>query len=175
MELADTVAKCKDVCLQSPNHFVHINRERVSAFAKSINLEDLEETTKDSSVNKQVDRSTKAAVYLAYNAVNFSFYPDEGDKRWFAAAETEEGVIGKDDEAHAVVHCLNRAHQQNLVDLRSGAALAGLTLETVELIFKPHPGQFLPNLRILLIWSELRVSDAGKLPLLAKRTECLNE
>ncbi|CAD7966388.1 unnamed protein product [Amoebophrya sp. A25] len=40
---------------------------------------------------------------LAYNVVNFSFFPDEGAKPWFIS-----GGIGKDDEAYAITESLKR-------------------------------------------------------------------
>ena len=148
MELCSTLEACEEVYLKSVHKYVCIDEARLREFALSVPSEELEESTKDSEVNQRVDQSTKAAVFIAYNAVNFSFYPDEGKKRWFAQAqqksqeeqEQEQACIGKDDEAHAVVYCLHRAQSTKLIDLADGAALAGVSVDTVSLIFKPHPG-----------------------------------
>lgn len=134
---------------------VTINGNQLRAYAASITKEQLLPQTKDSSVNKQVDKISKAAVYLAYNVINFSFYPENASKRWFVQKDNGE-YVGKDDEAHAIVFCLNAAQSQGVLDLTSAKGLAELTLDTVSKVFAPHP-------------------DAGKLPLLQERTSCLNE
>jgi len=57
--------------------------------------------------NKE-DKYSQIARILAYNVMNFSFYPDQGDEPWFIESDIDKKVIGKDDEAFAIVECLNR-------------------------------------------------------------------
>lgn len=113
------------------------------------------------------DKFSQIARVLAYNVMNFSFYPEDGQERWFI-----EGDIGKDDEALAVTESLRRWEQSGHYKrwLRSeanagsglkhicwadSAYMLSLTLTDMEDLFKPATG-------------------AGHFPLLDLRLKCLH-
>jgi hypothetical protein len=81
--------------------------------------------------------------------VNFSYFPDPGEKRWFWESASGE-LVGQDDEAVGVLAALSAA------GLHDPAKLAVLTLHELESAVSPAPG-------------------AGRLPLLEWRLACLVE
>eukprot|EP00392_Amoebophrya_sp_AT5.2_P004594 g4602.t1 len=118
-------------------------------------------------------RLNDIARILAYNVVNFSFWPDGGSGRWWIDGKDDASpAIGKDDEALAIVECLRRwektvrtrsidrddveSETSSLGNIwRDAAYLTGLTREEVGKIFAPGAG-------------------AGELPLLDWRLQCLH-
>jgi hypothetical protein len=89
---------------------------------------------------------------LAYNAVNFSFWPDDG-RRWCARVQGEE--VGRDDEALGVMAAFAQGLRDG-VPLIDGRFLAAVEPDTVEALLAPAPG-------------------AGRLPMMAERVEGLRE
>lgn len=152
-KLEDILKSSKQVCDLATH--VKINNKMLLNFVDKIKPKELEEETKDSSVNQKAgnDRLEKSELYFAYNAVNFSFFPDKGDKNWFIIENDE--FIGKDDEAHAIVASLSKYQKNNPGALSNAKHLLKMTINDLEAIFAPAEG-------------------AGKLPLLDLRLKCLH-
>jgi len=89
---------------------------------------------------------------LAYNAVNFCFWPDSGP-RWHTVVRGEE--VGRNDEALGVMAAFGQAMREG-VPLTDGRFLAKMEPSTLEALLAPAPG-------------------AGRLPLMADRLEGLRE
>ena len=92
--------------------------------------------------------------FLAFNAVNYSFWPNSGHRRWFA--EIDGKRHGFDDEAFGIMACLTRAMNQGLA-LDSPEVLLALDLPEIERIFAPaHEASPLPLLSSVapqtLVW-----------------------
>ncbi|MBW1878127.1 MAG: hypothetical protein JRI25_09455 [Deltaproteobacteria bacterium] len=89
---------------------------------------------------------------LAYNAVNFCFWPDEGP-RWYTLVHGEK--VGRNDEALGVMAAFAQALRDG-VPLTDGRFLAEMEPSTLEALLAPAPG-------------------AGRLPLMGERVEGLRE
>lgn len=157
--LLDLVQDCNHI-LAVAKHVV-VDEEALKHFANKIKESDLIEETKDSEVNhrqKDLPLLERAAVFLAYNVINFSFFPDTGSQRWFVQVDGE--LIGQDDEAHAIVAAMFRFHERLKADggdakLADSVFLKGLTLCDLEEVVVPAP-------------------SAGKLSMLEERLHCLH-
>ncbi|MBT3223111.1 MAG: hypothetical protein HN348_28900 [Proteobacteria bacterium] len=90
---------------------------------------------------------------LVYNAINYSYYPDQGQARWWA--EIEGIPFGQDDEALGIMAVVAEAIRQGL-PLHDGVWLQKLDLDGL--------GQLLG-----------RAPLAGELPLLDSRLSSLHE
>lgn len=125
--------------------------------------------TSPSSQTATEDKLWQISRILAYNVMNFSFFPDKGCSRWFIRDEQTGKNIGDDDEAFAIVASLKRwersGHYEHWLQAQ-GATSAGicwadgnymesLTLEDIRSLFQPAEG-------------------AGALPLLELRLKCLH-
>eukprot|EP01043_Picozoa_sp_COSAG02_P081850 COSAG02_NODE_20212_length_842_cov_1.667564_1_plen_209_part_00 len=102
----------------------------------------------------------RAALLLAQMAVNFCYFPNPGEKRWWVI-DSQGKAVGEDDEANAMTACLRDAWlAQRAVREGSGFAsgkyLSELTDADAADVFKPAPG-------------------AGDLPMLAERASALRE
>lgn len=139
MDLENTRMLCEQILTSPHCKHVSVSSEAIKSYVCEITEADLSSETKDSSVNQNV-QVEKAAVYLAYNVINFSFYPDKGSRRWFVTGANGK-PIGVDDEAHAIVYCLNSAQEQGVVELHSGKSLLQLDMQSLENIFSPHKGK----------------------------------
>lgn len=87
-------------------------------------------------------------------AVNFCYFPDPGEPRWWVISDSGE-VVGVDDEANAMTSCLRDTWAAR-GGFASGAYLAALSDEAVAEIFKPAP-------------------EAGVLPMLPERAVALRK
>eukprot|EP00924_Labyrinthula_sp_SR-Ha-C_P003808 maker-scaffold_3-snap-gene-5.8-mRNA-1 protein AED:0.01 eAED:0.01 QI:94/0.66/0.75/1/1/1/4/99/325 len=128
------------------NSNVIIRKESIRKFCDRIHANDISTEIKDSQVNSSVEKSKKGLIYLAYNAVNFSFFPDANTKRWFISHEGKR--VGADDEAHAIVAALKDFDVTNPGKLSDPTFLRSLNFETPD-------------------------KDAGELPMLDERLNCL--
>jgi hypothetical protein len=81
---------------------------------------------------------TQAAWLLAYNAMNFSYYPEPGRRRWAALVDGE--VVGADDEALGVMAALGAALRDG-VPLGDGSHLTGLAAEDLSALLPTAPGR----------------------------------
>lgn len=81
--------------------------------------------------------ATQAAWILAYNAINFSYFPADGQRRW--ATSVQGAVVGGDDEALGVMAALGDALARGM-DLGDGAALASLTPAGLAALLPTAPG-----------------------------------
>ena len=95
-----------------------------------------------------------AALVMAQMAVNFCYFPDPGEPRWWVVSAAGEAV-GVDDEANAMTSCL-RDTWAACGGFASGAFLEQLSDAAVAEIFAPAPG-------------------AGVLPMLAERAAALRK
>ncbi|CAD7971450.1 unnamed protein product [Amoebophrya sp. A120] len=107
-------------------------------------------------------RLNDIARILAYNVINFSFFPDNGKPRWFISDEGEDDergeqkFFGKDDEAFAIVEAMKRLEKEvrDSTIWRNGHFLQQITVPHLENVFRP-------------------AANAGSLPLLPWRMQCL--
>ena len=155
-DLCNTIAKAKTISDAAED--VSINTEALSSFAASIDWKSVEAPSSDHGGDDDATvRENLAAVLLAWNAINFSYFPDPGAARWaWQHPETSE-IHGGDDEANGVFAALTHLQSQAHRPLASGAFLAGLTAGDLrDRVFAAAPG-------------------AGPLPLLELRARCLNE
>jgi hypothetical protein len=148
----------KQLCRGITEAATHVSTrtDAIDAFAARIDVKEVlgESVAATSNPAAQVIKpECRVAETLAMNAINYCYFPDAGDARWWTVIDGTE--VGRDDEAHGVVACLTRATSQGL-DLGDAAALKALTAQHLSAIFAPAPG-------------------AGKLPMLAERAKCLNE
>lgn len=90
---------------------------------------------------------------LAVNAVNFCYWPDRGQQRWWTVARGQ--IAGHDDEALGVMAAFSEAID-NGVGLLDGRWLAQMDAPTLRSLLPPAPG-------------------AGELPMLAERAAALAE
>lgn len=102
----------------------------------------------------------RAALLLAQMAVNFCYFPNPGEKRWWVVDSRGE-VVGEDDEANAMTASLRdvwlvQCGSPEGAGFASGHYLSELTDANAADIFKPAPG-------------------AGPLPMLAERAAALRE
>ena len=93
------------------------------------------------------------AQTLALNAINFCYYPDMDEPRWFW--QHPDGTLhGEDDEYNGVTEALTNARLAGVVQLSSGDWLrSNVTTDLMKQILRP-------------------ADSAGTLPLLAARAEC---
>ena len=152
MDLCNTVAKAKAITEDAVD--VCLNTDALSVFAVSI---DLGKLVGPAPPTDATHSENLAAVLLAWNAINFSYFPDQGETRWSWQHPTTSELHGADDEANGVFAALTHLQSQAQRPLASGAFLAGLSASDLrEHIFAPAPG-------------------AGQLPMLELRARCLNE
>ena len=143
------------VVAELPESPVHINAAAVHEFARKIDIKSAVAGPPQDASAPQDDERT-AALLVAWNAINFSYYPDDGVARWFW--RDRDGVDhGKDDEANGVVAALVHANSGSNPALASAAFLQGVTADVLRNdILKAGPG-------------------AGELPLLEERAAALRE
>jgi len=115
------------------------------------------------------DKLCQISRILAYNVMNFSFFPDKDCSRWFIQDEQTGKTVGEDDEAFAIVASLKRwersGHYEQWLQVKGttsadicwadGHYMESLTIEDVKLLFQP-------------------AGAAGALPLLELRLKCLH-
>lgn len=82
------------------------------------------------------DQGRNVAWLLAYNAVNFCYWPDAGP-RWWTVVDGRPA--GQDDEALGVMAAF-AADLRRSGRLRSPDALSALTLDELDLLLAPAPG-----------------------------------
>ena len=91
--------------------------------------------------------------FFAFNAVNYSFWPELNKERWHT--EISGKLHGTDDEAFGIMAAFTRAMNQGIA-LDEAEVLLKLDLVELERILYPAP-------------------NAGSLPLLSSRLEALHE
>jgi len=91
--------------------------------------------------------------FLAFNAVNYSFWPSESKKTWYT--EIDGRLYGKDDPAFGIMAAFSRAMTHGFA-LDSADVLMRLGSEDFHTILQPGPG-------------------ADPLPLMSARLEALHE
>ena len=145
---------CRSVC--ESDESIVVNQRAVASFASSqIQVEDVVPTAPPDALTEE-DAERTAALLICWNAINFSYYPDDGQPRWrWLAPDGKE--IGGDDEANGVVAALSELNKSSDMPLASHAFLQQIDAAMLnEHIFKPAPG-------------------AGNLPLAEARAAALRE
>ena len=143
---------------QSEQFFLKTNRIALSEIAVS-KFEAQEFDSKknlptwDSDFMFKGSETKTIAWFLAFNAINYSFWPDPGNPRWFV--EISGKHHGIDDEAFGIMASLTEAMNQG-TDLSDPGILTALDASDMEQIFRPAEG-------------------AGELPLLDQRLRALHE
>ena len=92
----DELTSSCHVVAELPESPVHINAAAVHEFARKIDIKSAVAGPPQDASAPQDDERT-AALLLAWNAINFSYYPDDGVARWFWRDRDGEDH-GKDDE-----------------------------------------------------------------------------
>ena len=179
--------------IKENEHIMSINEEKIRQLASDIvdgsiylnknllkegknHVDELFDSDTKKCLSQMTDNKTRVgdiARIIAYNVVNFSFYPDKEEVPWWIEIEKggEKVLVGKDDEFFAITSSFERAEQTfikagdaskyGITDEDTGKIwcnyeyLSTLNIEKLEEIFKPAP-------------------DAGKLPLLQLRLNCIH-
>ena len=150
---AALVAQCEALCGRCER--VRVDRAAAAAFAATIDLADARAGPPAGSTEGTEERT--AALLLCWNAINFSYYPDDGEARWrWRAPDGTE--YGADDEANGVVAALAHANgTDGAPHLASPAFLSSITADAMrDSLLRAAPG-------------------AGVLPLAEERAAALRE
>jgi hypothetical protein len=117
---------------------VRVDARAIVAVARDrVGPDDLQQPTWSVAGDPGSDPETQAAWILAYNAVNFSYYPDPGARRW--AALVGGDVLGQDDEALGVMGGLGAAMGSG-VRLQDASVLSGLDADGLSKLLPTAPG-----------------------------------
>jgi hypothetical protein len=117
---------------------VRVDDARIVAVARAeVAAADLAPPAWDVPSDPGSDPATEAAWLLAYNALNFSYYPDGGAPRWVAAVDG--APVGEDDEALGVMAALGAALRAG-VPLADGAWLADRDAAGLDALLPTWPG-----------------------------------
>ncbi|MEC8422610.1 MAG: queuosine salvage family protein, partial [Myxococcota bacterium] len=117
---------------------VRVDRSAIVAVANQrVGADDLRSPTWAVPGDPGSDPEALAAWLLAYNAMNFSYYPEPGCVRWAALVDGE--VVGRDDEALGVMASLGAAarHGEPMAD---GDHLAEMGAADLERLLPTAPG-----------------------------------
>jgi hypothetical protein len=117
---------------------VRVDARAIVAVARDrVGPDDLQQPTWNVPGDPGVDQEAQAAWILAYNAVNYSYYPEPGAGRWAALVNGE--VLGRDDEALGVMGGLGAAMLRG-VRLHDASVLSGLDAEALSELLPTAPG-----------------------------------
>ena len=146
--------RCRDLC-ESENGSLKINSDAAVAFAETIDVSEVVPASSPFELSEE-ESERSAALLLAWNALNFSYYPDPAMPRWrWLSPDGQE--IGADDEANGVVAALTELNKGGDMLLANPTYLQGIDAKTLnESLFKPAPG-------------------AGPLPLAEERAAALRQ
>ena len=150
---AELTRQCQEACEQSD--LVQIDANAAAQFALALDIHEVKQAPTQASD----DPERTAALLLAWNAINYSYYPDEGNARW-AWQAPDGSIVGADDEANGVVAALAHANSVNTAagvpSLADPEFLRAIDAAAIDRIFKPAP-------------------QAGALPLSEERAAALRE
>lgn len=149
---------CADV-LDAASH-VQVDVRSLEAFADTLTTQAIEDLSPPQPLALELAQPPKerAALLLAQMAVNFCYFPNPGEERWWTL-DSSGRPVGQDDEANAMTASLRDvwlAQCSESGGFASGHYLAELTDADVAAIFSPAPG-------------------AGVLPMLSERASALRE
>ena len=133
---------------------------QVASFADALTLQAIEALSPPPPTADDLAQppDERAALVLAQMAVNFSYFPEGGEPRWWVLGG-DGSAVGQDDEAHAMTESLLRVWRAELGEgsgFASGEFLAGLSDAACGEVFAAAPG-------------------AGSLPMLPQRAAALRE
>ena len=151
---ASLTERCRALCTARGEEVLQVSASACSAFAATIAIDDVRVAARSAETEEEEERT--AALLVAWNAINFSYYADEGQPRWRWRAPdgTDHGA---DDEANGVVAALaalNAGAQMRLADADFLRKISARALR--EDIFPAAPG-------------------AGELPMADERAAALRE
>jgi hypothetical protein len=134
----------------------------IEAFADTVTTEAIDALSPPPPLAAELEQpaAERAALLIAQMAVNFCYFPEQGEPRWWVIDARGENV-GQDDEANAMTASLRDAWLAQCAapggdGFASGRYLAELSDADVAEVFQPAPG-------------------AGDLPMLAERARALRE
>lgn len=133
--------------------FVHIREDMIQPFVDTVDFDSIHVPAWDDSGMFAGPVEQVIGWLLAYNAVNFCFWPDPGQPRW--CTQLRGKVVGQDDEALGIMAAFGEAIERG-VPLCDGAWLSEIPAETLAAILYPAPG-------------------AGALPMFSERVNGLRE
>lgn len=137
--------QCQRICAAS--EFVQIQDSAIQAFVNTVDLSSVHVPAWDDSGMFTGSVEQVIGWLLAYNAVNFCYWPDPGQPRWWT--RLGERDLGQDDEALGIMAAFGEAIER-AVPLCDGNWLAQASISDLEAILAPAPG-------------------AGRLPMMAER------
>ncbi len=127
--------QCARICDEARH--LHIDEGALSVFAVRTPTDFLHVPRWDAPDMYQGPPDKVVAWFLAYNAINYSYWPESGGTRWWSLQDAVE--VGRDDEALGVMAALGNAIDAG-VPLDNGAYLAGISIEDLESLLAPAPG-----------------------------------
>jgi hypothetical protein len=148
-ELRRLPADCIEIVAEA-DHVV-IDEVALREFSASISAEELQPPPASDTNDVNAD---SFACLLAWNAVNFSYFPDAHEPRWFC--EIGGTIHGQDDEANGVKALIEHHHSKANAFFGDSEWLGNLTMPQLTAIFQPS-------------------ADAGDLPLLPERLSCFHD
>lgn len=126
----------------SDNEFVKIDRKKAREFAQGLDLANVQSSAVAHLFFPDWTLEQKCHILLAFNAVNFSFYPDVGIPLFVVRDQNGKEL----DSATAAKFCLARAYHESQIDLGKPSDLANLSLEKLSDIFRSDLGSEIPML-----------------------------
>lgn len=129
----DLLGPCARVVAQTS--WIDIDQVGVEALADRVAADRPEPPGWDAPLMFQGPDEQVAAWLLAYNAVNFSYYPEPGDAPWYPVVDGTE--VGRDDAALGVMAAFAQALRDG-VPLGDGAWLA--ELDDLDRVLPTAPG-----------------------------------
>jgi hypothetical protein len=140
---------------------VSIDTAAVTRFAQALSIDMLNSLVPPppSAAEHAAPAEERVALVMAQMAVNFCYFPAQGDERWWVLSPETGEPVGCDDEAHAMTAALLAAWTAQCATgggFASGVFLSGLSDGAAAELFAPAPG-------------------AGVLPMLVERAAALRE
>lgn len=161
----ETLARqCENICARHPA--IHVDAAAAATFAKSISVADV--LAGNATSESREDDETTAALLVAWNAINFSYFPDPGKKRWRWRHPATRQEYGADDEANGVVAALVAANERVNLDGSSPKIIGPPALADAAFLRRV-------TAEVLSTWLLKASPGAGTLPMADERASALRE
>jgi hypothetical protein len=139
---------CADIVAEAD--YIEIDFQALHKFGASISVSELQPPP----ASDIADVDATLACLIAWNSVNFSYFPNADKPRWYC--EIDGTIHGQDDEANGVKALIERHHSQGTAHFGDSEWLERLTLDQLAEIFGS-------------------AADGPALPLLPERLDCLHD
>jgi hypothetical protein len=154
--------QCSDLCAR--HSIVRVDVAKATDFAASIAVDDVLATA----TAARAEDETTAALLLAWNSINFSYFPEAGRGRWRWRHPATKEEYGADDEANGVVAALVAANSQVQID-GSSPKVAGPPALADAAFLRAITADMLRD------WVLKAAPGAGELPMADERARALRE